>query len=68
MKYSAGSVEEAAVATCEVLDVFAAESLEELLGVGPRQLEDGLVGEVCYARGGHGARWIGSCTSALTLC
>lgn len=68
MKYSAGSVEEAAVAACEVLDVFAAESLEELLSVGPRQLEDGLVGEVCYARDGHGARWTGSCTSDLTLC
>lgn len=54
MKYSAGSVEEAAVAACEVLDVFAAESLEELLSVGPRQLEDGLVGEVSRGGGNQG--------------
>lgn len=54
MQNSAGSVEEAAVAASEVLDVFAAKSLEEFLSVGPRELEDGLVGEVCYARDGHG--------------
>lgn len=54
MQNSAGSVEETAVAASEVLDVFAAESLEEFLGIGPRELEDGLAGEVCYARDGHG--------------